>query len=115
MQILAQNQIIENVAKLMTAFTENQVKDARRKKKSKRFKSKPVSINVSLSDRDTGLYNVGPSLHSQDTRIFGSNKLVTEETRIEMTEPNGQPHLTKSAIIDLISSKLQVPLLFITI
>lgn len=115
MQIMAQNQIIENVAKLMTAFTEMQTKNAENniKKKTKRFKSRPVSVNVSLGGRDAGLYNVGTSVLHQsndnNAHMFGSNQRI-DQTRIEVTEPDGRPHLTKSAIIDLISSKLQVRL-----
>ena len=93
MQVHAQTQVIESIAKMMETIASLSKKEKR--KRRRRFQlSQPITVHIGEGSR--GPYSVGPAPPQDatgDVREVGAT---------------GPPTLSKAAIMDLILAKLQV-------
>jgi hypothetical protein len=89
----------------MDSFIKNQRISSKKKGKLRQFRDKPVAINITMGERDANLYN---SLLSSTKN--GPKDESYSDSRVQVINEGNQPRLSKAAVLDLISSKLQVRL-----
>ena len=87
----------------MESFVKSQNTANKKKGKLRQFRDKPVAINITMGEKDAALYKSLSSTANKRPKEDGYS-----DSGIQIINTGNQPRMSKAAVLDLISSKLQV-------